>query len=325
MPTNRRDAARPHALATNNLSVIVAALSVVVLAACGGPPAKNPLLIDARTQYGVASSNPDVMRHAAAPLEEAEQHILRAEAMWRDGDEAELIDHEAYIGRQKVRIAIETANLSKAQEAVERAEVERQRVQLDARRIEAERAEERARQASSEAESQRQMAMSERQRAEAARQDAEAARTEAEESLSRAQELARRVEELEAQQTERGLVLTLGDVLFDVGRAELKAGGLRAVEQLTNFLSEYPERSVLIEGHTDNTGSDELNQRLSLQRAEAVRFALLDRGVGTDRIRTRGYGEAYPVANNGTAAGRQANRRVEVVISKAAEVIPERQ
>lgn len=304
--------------AVRKINAVVAAFVLVGLAACGGPPAKNPLLVDARTQYGVAAADADVMRHAAAPLEEAQQHIVRAETMWRDGEDEELVSHEAYIGRQKVLIAVQTAQLAKAQEAVESAEVERQRVQLEARRIEAELAEERARQASSEA-------MSERQRAEAARQEAEAARMEAEESLARAQELARRVEELEAQQTERGLVLTLGDVLFDVGKAELKAGGIRAVEQLTSFLNEYPERSVLIEGHTDNTGSDALNERLSLERADAVRFALLDRGIDSDRIRTRGYGEAYPVATNGTSAGRQSNRRVEVVISKAGETIPERQ
>ena len=310
-----------------------------VLSGCGGPPAKNPLLVDARTQYGLASSDADVMKYAQVPLEEAEEHILKAEELWRDGEDPERIDHEAYVGRQKVKIAIETAKLGKAEDEVKRAEVERQRVQLDARRIQADRAEARAREATSQAEAERRKAVSERERAEAARREAmtaqdqaetarmeaEQARMEAEEALLRAQELAKRVEELEAQQTERGLVLTLGDVLFDVGQANLKAGGLRAVEQLATFLEEYPERSVLIEGHTDNTGSVELNQRLSLRRADAVRFALVERGIHVNRIRTAGYGLAYPVATNSTSAGRQANRRVEVVISKSDEVIPERQ
>ncbi len=314
------------------LQFSIAILTVVALTGCGGPPAKNPLLIDARTQYGLATSNADVMTHAAVPLEEAEEHIIRAEQLWRDGAEPELIDHEAYIGRQKVKIAIETAKLSKAEDEVKRAEVDRQRVQLEARRMEAERAEARAREATNMAQSERQKAMNERQRAEAARaeamraqEEAEQARLEAEEALTRAQELAKRVEELEAQQTERGLVLTLGDVLFDVGQANLKAGGIRAVEQLSTFLEEYPERSVLIEGHTDNTGSEALNEKLSLRRADAVRFALIERGIHVNRIRTAGYGESYPVAGNGTSAGRQANRRVEVVISKSDEVIPERQ
>lgn len=309
-------------------AVIITALAV---SACGGPPAKNPILIDARTQYGLAASNADVMMHAAVPLEEAEEHILRAETLWRDGAEPADVDHEAYVGRQKVKIAVATARLSKAEEDVKRAEVERQRVQLEARRIEAERAEQRAREATTKAEEERMRAMSERQRAEQARaearvaqEEAEQARQEAEEALARAQELARRVEELEAQQTERGLVLTLGDVLFDVGQANLKAGGVRAVEQLATFLNEYPERSVLIEGHTDNTGSHELNERLSLRRADAVRFALIERGITINRVRTVGYGEAYPVATNASSAGRQANRRVEVVISKSDEVIPER-
>lgn len=318
---------RPRTISLQSAAVVAVAL----LIGCGGPPEKNPLLVDARTQYGLASSDPDVMNHARVPLEEAEEHILRAEELWRDGADPELVDHEAYVGRQKVKIAIQTARLSKAEAEVKRAEVERQRVQLDARRVQAERAEARAREATDVAQAEREKAMSERQRAEQAQreaqkaqQEAEQARLEAEQALARARELAERVAELEAQQTERGLVLTLGDVLFDVGQANLKAGGVRAVEQLATFLNEYPERNVLIEGHTDNTGSVELNERLSLRRADAVRFALIERGINVNRIRTAGYGESYPVASNGTSAGRQANRRVEVVISKSDEVIPER-
>jgi len=315
-----RSARKAHTIAPT-----IAVLLSTIVAACGGPPARNPLLVDARTQYGLAASNADIVDHAMVRLEEAEEHILRAEQLWRDGAEPELVDHEAYIGRQKVRIAIATTELSMAEAEVSTAEVERQRVQLEARRIQAERAEQRAREASASALSERQAAERARQEALMAQQEAEAARMEAEESLGRAEELARRIEELEAQQTERGLVLTLGDVLFDIGRADLKAGGLRAVEQLATFLDEYPERNVLIEGHTDNTGSDELNNRLSLQRADAVRMALMQRGIQTNRIRTRGYGEAFPIASNGTSAGRQANRRVEVVISKDDEPVPDRQ
>lgn len=123
------------------------------------------------------------------------------------------------------------------------------------------------------------------------------------------------IRELQAEQTSRGLVLTLGDVLFDVGKADLQPGGLRVVDKLTVFLFENPKRTIRIEGHTDSTGSLEFNRVLSEQRANAVRNALVDRGISHSRINTVGYGPQYPVATNATAAGRQQNRRVEVVIS----------
>jgi outer membrane protein OmpA-like peptidoglycan-associated protein len=119
-------------------------------------------------------------------------------------------------------------------------------------------------------------------------------------------------------------VLTLGDVLFDVGKSELKTGGLRAIDELARFLGEYPQRVVLIEGFTDSSGSDETNLALSQRRADAVRSALIERGVTAERVRTRGYGETFPKASNDTPAGRQLNRRVEVVISDETGVIPER-
>ncbi|HLD66234.1 MAG TPA: OmpA family protein, partial [Pseudomonas sp.] len=122
-------------------------------------------------------------------------------------------------------------------------------------------------------------------------------------------------EDLQAKQTDRGTLVTLGDVLFDLGRAELKPGGLLKVQSLADFLQQNPERQVIIEGHTDSSGSASYNQRLSERRANAVRLALIKMGVSPERIVTQGYGKNYPVADNGTAAGRALNRRVEVTIS----------
>jgi outer membrane protein OmpA-like peptidoglycan-associated protein len=154
--------------------------------------------------------------------------------------------------------------------------------------------------------------------------EAQLAREQAEQALARAQELANRIAELEAEQTARGLVLTLSDVLFDVDKADLKPGAQRAIDELANFLNEYPERNVLIEGFTDNTGSDEYNMDLSSRRAASVKSALVTRGIGDSRVRTIGYGETFPKATNGTAAGRQQNRRVEVIISDKSGNIPTR-
>lgn len=121
--------------------------------------------------------------------------------------------------------------------------------------------------------------------------------------------------DLNAKKTDRGLVITIGDVLFDTGRAELKPGGMRSVERLVGFLKEYPQRKAMIEGFTDSTGSDATNQALSGRRADAVRSALVGMGVGSDRLTAQGCGEQYPVAGNDSAGGRQMNRRVEIVLS----------
>ncbi|MHB1236728.1 MAG: OmpA family protein [Gallionella sp.] len=121
--------------------------------------------------------------------------------------------------------------------------------------------------------------------------------------------------ELKARNTDRGLVITLGDVLFNTNQAQLKSRGMHSVRKLGDFLKQYPQRKVLIEGYTDSTGGSSHNQLLSEHRANAVEAALVDMGIDSERISTRGYGEAFPVAGNDTAAGRKSNRRVEIVLS----------
>jgi outer membrane protein OmpA-like peptidoglycan-associated protein len=132
------------------------------------------------------------------------------------------------------------------------------------------------------------------------------------------------LEQLKATPTPRGSVMTLGDVLFDTGRAELKPGAARKLDQLVQFLMEHPERRVQIDGFTDSVGSDSYNEELSRRRADSVKAALLSRGVDASRVSTEGYGKAYPVANNGDSGGRQLNRRVEVVIGNSSQPIAPR-
>lgn len=130
-----------------------------------------------------------------------------------------------------------------------------------------------------------------------------------------AEELRLQMEAMQAEQTDRGMVLTLGDVLFDLNQAELKASGEATVQRLAEFMREYEERRVRVEGYTDSTGEASYNQELSERRAEAVRDALVGMGISRDRVETKGFGEEYPVASNDSSGGRQQNRRVEIVIS----------
>jgi outer membrane protein OmpA-like peptidoglycan-associated protein len=122
-------------------------------------------------------------------------------------------------------------------------------------------------------------------------------------------------QQLAARQTERGMVLTLSGVLFDTGKATLSQGASPTLDRVSQFMTQYPSTRLIVEGHTDSQGRDTTNQELSQQRAQAVSDALVSRGVPRERIEVLGRGPAMPVASNGTAAGRQQNRRVEMVFS----------
>jgi OOP family OmpA-OmpF porin len=160
--------------------------------------------------------------------------------------------------------------------------------------------------------------------AEQSRLSALAEAAKAEQARAEMDQLSRELSDLKAKQTERGIVLTMGDVLFEFGKSELSSVAIRNVDKLADFLKQHPARNLLIEGHTDSVGSDEFNLALSEKRANAVRDQLVGKGIAAERITPMGYGKKYPVANNDTPAGRQQNRRVEVVILNE-EVTPETQ
>lgn len=148
-----------------------------------------------------------------------------------------------------------------------------------------------------------------------AQQQTSAVEVRAEVAESRAAALAQELEVLRARQTEAGLVVSLDDVLFAVDRADLQPGALPDLARIARFVQEHPERSLRIEGHTDSTGPAEYNLRLSEARAEAVKSVLVRHGVPPDRVDATGFGQSQPVASNATAAGRQQNRRVEIVVA----------
>ena len=123
------------------------------------------------------------------------------------------------------------------------------------------------------------------------------------------------LEGLQAKQTDRGMVLTLGSVLFDTGQTVIRPGAMRRVDRLAEFLRNRPSFNVRIEGHTDSMGGDDYNLGLSQRRADALRAALVSRGVSGERVDSHGLGKTYPVASNDSASGRQQNRRVEIIFS----------
>jgi outer membrane protein OmpA-like peptidoglycan-associated protein len=135
-------------------------------------------------------------------------------------------------------------------------------------------------------------------------------------SAQRVDSLEAQLADLKVQKTERGLVLTLGDVLFDTGQATLKSGAYGTLDRLATALRDKSGRKVLIEGHTDNVGSDESNQGLSERRAQAVQSALMQRDVARSQMTALGKGENFPIASNDSADGRHSNRRVELIFTE---------
>lgn len=131
-------------------------------------------------------------------------------------------------------------------------------------------------------------------------------------------------ESLNAKKTDRGTLVTFGDVLFDFNKAELKSSAYPNVTQLARFLQENPERKVIVEGYTDSVGSAQYNLGLSQRRANAVRMALVRAGVDASRVVAQGYGKDFPVADNSTDSGRAQNRRVEVTISNDSQPVAPR-
>lgn len=262
----------------------------------------------AREAYSKAEANPDVKTNAPVALYEAGEALKKAE----QAIDLEEKKHLSYLSEKKSEMAVAVAEQKQAEKEMALLKEEEERVILESRRMETE-------QARSDAATSARETLAARQDAMRLKSEAEIKSREAQEALDRAAKLESELANLKAVKTDRGMVLTLGDVLFATGKAELAPGAKQTMDYLAAFLNKYTDRKILIEGYTDSTGSATLNQGLSERRAQSVKIALLERGVGFDRIDTVGYGMDRPVAGNNTAAGRQQNRRVEIVISNPSE------
>jgi outer membrane protein OmpA-like peptidoglycan-associated protein len=297
-------------------------LAAATLAACSSMPENNAALDQARSDYRSAEANPQTQSLAPAELKQAADALARAEAAQAHRDDRAQVDQLAYLARQRVALAQEAANRKGSEAAVAAASAQRDQMRLAARTREADAATQTANAAQRDAaSSQRQAAAAQRQseasqqQANAARNDAAVSQMQAGDAEARNAALQAQLRDLNAKQTDRGMVVTIGDLLFDSGESQLKSGGMRNVERLGGFLKAYPQRRALIEGYTDSVGGENANQALSARRADAVKAALLDMGVAPGQLSAQGYGETHPVAGNGNAGGRQMNRRVEVVLS----------
>lgn len=269
------------------LKTILTAAAVAVLAGCQTLPAKDPALEAAEREYREAAADPLVQRHTPGELAQVRNMLTRAQHYYSDERNLEQTRHLAYLASTELSTLRAQAQRRDADLQVQQSGAERDRLRLAARDAELQRA----------------------------RSGEEAARRAAAQAQDRASALQRDLAELSAQNTQRGVMVTLKDMLFATGRADLQPGVRRSLERIAEVLRQHPERRLLIEGFTDSTGGSAMNQRLSQRRAEAVRTALIRAGVAPQRVEVRAFGEEYPVADNATPAGRQQNRRVELLFS----------
>jgi len=256
----------------------------------------------------VAQSNPKVATYAAGEMTQAGQALAQANHAADKKESAKEVDRLAYLAKQQIAVTQEVAKQKSAEADVADSSKARDQIRLDQRTNEANQAKLDARIAQSDAEQAKREAL-------VAQGDAVQAQRETQEAQIRNANLEAQLAGLAAVKTERGIVITFGDVLFGTDQARLTPEGIRTAQKLADVLQQNPQRAVLIEGFTDSTGSAAHNQELSERRAGAVQNALQDMGVARDRVAMRGYGEAYPVAGNDTGPDRQLNRRVEIVLS----------
>lgn len=260
------------------LSIAAAIVLASSLTACSSAPAPNASLQSAADSYARASNNPSVVANAPLELQSAQQSLTQAQAEWRKGADQRKVDHVSFIANGQTQIAVETAALKQSQQAVGSARAQSAEVLLGAQTARTQQAQ---------------------NRADVLQQQTDELR-----------------QQLNAKQTERGMVLTLGsDILFDTGKSDLKSGAYPTLAKVAAFLRQNPDRSLQVQGFTDSTGGAAFNQTLSQARADSVRAAITQNSIDFSRVQAQGMGDSGPVATNESAAGRQLNRRVELVFS----------
>ena len=321
-----------------HLQAGLAAVLVLSLAACTSTPKRDLALEQVRTQLDELKADPELAGYAPLALGEAERALRQAETATGDTQRIHLI----YMADRRIQIARAIAQREQLEQEFSRLGTERSELLVRASQLEAERARmeaERARMMSEataedaqrareeamqaqhrEAESERtaRQAIEEAEQAKALAASsataAQLARREADLALEQADTLRRQLENLQLRQTESGVVVTLGDVLFESGQTELRDEAMASLVEVVDLLQSEPDKKIRIEGHTDSVGEATTNLEISQKRADAVLGALVSLGVDGGRVTTQGMGEDFPIASNETDEGRAQNRRVDVIL-----------
>ncbi|MEE4295360.1 MAG: OmpA family protein, partial [Wenzhouxiangella sp.] len=298
------------------LAVILMAGSL--LSACATQPRDDTLIDNLRTDLDALRAEPGLAEQVPLALADAERAVRTAAEQTAEEERA----HRIHIAEKRIEIARAEAFRAQAEARIETVEAERTRLLLRASRLEVEQARREAEQArmlsaatAEEIERTRRAALSAaeqseqasrreqqaREEAEAARRLAEAqaseielARREAQLASEAAESLRRRLELMELRETDRGVVVTLGDVLFELGQTQLQPGARDNLTDVVDLLQSEPERRIRIEGHTDSSGPASVNVRISEERAQAVMDSLISMGIDASRIQAIGMGEEFP-------------------------------
>jgi outer membrane protein OmpA-like peptidoglycan-associated protein len=315
--------------------VAVAAL----LSACAGSPKKDLALEQVKAQLQELQADEELAGYASLALGEAKRVLRQAENA--SGDKTYRI-HLIYMADRRIQIARATAQFEQLEVELRRLEDERNamlvqgsKLEVKRARLEAEqarvlsaaqaedatRAREEAKQATTREEESALKAQRAREEAEAAKAlavssatAAELSRKEADLATKQADSLRRQLENLQLRQTESGVVVTLGDVLFETGQSGLRAEAQSSLVEVVDLLQSQPDHKIRIEGHSDSTGDSLANLELSSERADKVLESLVALGVDRARVTAAGMGEDFPIATNDTEEGRSQNRRVDVIL-----------
>jgi outer membrane protein OmpA-like peptidoglycan-associated protein len=271
-------------------------------------------MLQARARTQAEKRAAEIEARAAEERRRTEEELARREAEARERERLRS-ESEARLQAERARSEQESAARTQAERDRIAAEIEKMKTDLDATRQAAEEA--------------RKAAETERHQLEEQRRAADARAAE----LAKAREGQQQAEDAlrvtlsqlaQVREEARGLIVTLpGSIYFEVNKTEVKPAMRERLSEIAKALATVGNRHVLVEGHTDSTGADDYNLKLSRLRAEAVRSILIAGGVSADRIESQGYGKTRPVASNATATGKAQNRRVEIVI-QGAVVVPAR-